>query len=489
MTIDTQTAGKLFATEADQNPQFAKETSVLPRGEETQESLRSALTNEHWILLSGDKGSGKTSYLFLGLRDIPRKMLGVYAPFETIGPKSEIKNSQDENDFLCKHFYGGLISRLDTKIKGDLSGKAKESQSFLQDMIDALMPVEVEQTRTLKKKKGFLARLGIKNQPVDLGVSYGKSIEELVIERRKIPARPNYEKFRQTLKDLIKFLGYEAVVFYVDEVNEIRLAPSAVACLFEHIYKAYKTYKSTVCFKIAITDTVEENVPDEIISGNYFEPKNLKSFLLHPKEYEDFIHEILRTRMKQLGIGLNLEDIFSESGLHTLVMASMGNPRDFFLAARQTWETQQKKIDKVLALERAKQIGGRMENRIMEEGGVPKVTYEKLVESLKERSRMKKGDSSSPTGVSYFMIAEAEKLSPEAREALSRLEREKIVYSTRSYRALRRRGQKSEMMVISYPICVLKSIRYLDVAKTMEQTGQTENQIISQHRAQIQLQP
>jgi hypothetical protein len=58
MTLDTQFTNQLFATEADQNPQFAKETSVLPRAGETQESLRSALTSEHWIILSGDKGSG-----------------------------------------------------------------------------------------------------------------------------------------------------------------------------------------------------------------------------------------------------------------------------------------------------------------------------------------------------------------------------------------------------------------------------------------------
>jgi hypothetical protein len=372
-------------------------------------------------------------------------------------------------------------------IKENLPGKAEEAKIFLQKMINALIPVEVEQTTTLKKDKGFWAKLGLKKQLVDVGASYGKSIEEQIIERRTIAARPNYEKFRQTLIDLIRLLGFEAVVFYIDEVNEIRFAPTAVNCLFQHIYVAYKTYKSSVCFKIAITDTVEESVPDEIISGNYFEPKNLKSFLLFPKEYEDFIGEILQARMNRLRIDAKLEEIFSDLALHTLVLTSMGNPRDFFLASRQAWETRRNKIDRGLTLKIAKQIGGQKEALIMQTGGVLQATYEKLVESLRERSMMKEGDSNSPTGVSYFMIGGADKLTAEVREALSRLEKEKIIYSTRSYRALRRKGQKSEMMVISYPICILKSIRYLDVAKTMEQTGQTENQIISQHRAQIQL--
>jgi hypothetical protein len=354
-------------------------------------------------------------------------------------------------------------------------------------MIDALIPVEVERTTTRKKEKGFLAKLGIVRQPVDLSASYGKSIEEQIIERRKIAPKPDYEKFRQTLRDLIVFLGFKGLVFYVDEINEIRFDPSAVSCLFEHIYIAYKTYKSIISFKIAITDTVEEAVPDEIVSGNYFEPKNLKSFLLFPKEYEDFIREILEARMKKLRIDDKLLDIFSGSALHTLVLTSMGNPRDFFLAARQAWETQPNRTDKGVALEKAKQIGGQLEAKIMNEGGEVQKAYDKLVESLKERSRVKDGDATSPTGVSYFLIANADRLPDEVRNALARLEKEKIVYSTRSYKALRRKGQKSEMMVISYPICELKSIRYLDVIKTMEQTGHTENQVISQHRAQIQL--
>jgi adenosine/AMP kinase len=37
----------------------------------------------------------------------------------------------------------------------------------LQGMIDALIPVEIEQTKTVKKDKGFWARLGFKKQPVD----------------------------------------------------------------------------------------------------------------------------------------------------------------------------------------------------------------------------------------------------------------------------------------------------------------------------------
>jgi hypothetical protein len=487
MTLKSETINQLFATEADQNPQFAKSTSVLPKIGETPESLRSALTSEHWLILSGGKGSGKTSYLFLGLRDLPRKMLGVYSPFQTIDTRFTVDSQQQIDDFLCKHFYGGLISSLDATIKENLPGKAKDSQKYLHAMIDALIPVSIEQTKTVKKDKGILARLGLKAKPATVDLSYGKTIEETVIERRTTPARPNYEKFRQLLIELVKLLGYESIVFYIDEVNEIRFEMKAVTCLFEHIYIAYKTYKSIVCFKIAITDTVEEAVPDEIISGNYFEPKNLKSFLLYPKEYEDFIHEILEARINQLGITVDPDQIFTDQAYHILVMASMGNPRDFFLTARQAWETQRAKITQSVALERAKKVGGDKETIIMNAGGAIKSTYEKLIQALKESDSKKKGDESSPFGVSYFMIAESDKLVPEVREALSSLERQRIIYSTNSYRALRRKDQKSEINVISYPICVLKSIRYLDVARAIEQYGGTENRTIHLHRAQIRL--
>lgn len=488
MTFDNGTIDQLFATEADQDPKFAQETSVLLRSGETQETLRSGLTSKNWVILSGDKGSGKTSYLFFGLKNLAPKLLGIYAPFETPESNFKITCREERDEFLCKHFYAGLISRLDKIIREKLQDKEKKSQIFLRRMIDALVPVEVERTTTRKNERSFLVKLGIRKQPVEFGASYGKSIQDEIIERRKEPARPDYAKFRQILVDLIRELGFEAAVFYVDEVNEIRLDPTEVSCLFEHIYDMYKTYKPTVCFKMAITDAMEEAISDPIVSGNYFEIKNLKSALLYPKEYEDFIREILQKRMNQLRIGVGLEEIFSQSALHILVMASMGNPRDFFLAAKEVWNTSSRnKIDQSLAMKRVKIIGGEREKKILGIGGYFRDTYEELVGALRERSTAKEGDSSSPTGVSYFMIAEADKLLADAREALAKLEREKIIYSTSEYRALRRKGQKSEMMVISYPICILRSIRYLDIVKTMEKSGYTENQIISRHRAQILL--
>lgn len=62
---------RLFATEADADPEFAKATSILPRAGESEEGLRAALTSQNWVVLTGDKGSGKTSYLFFGLRELP----------------------------------------------------------------------------------------------------------------------------------------------------------------------------------------------------------------------------------------------------------------------------------------------------------------------------------------------------------------------------------------------------------------------------------
>ena len=85
MTFSEPALERLLTTEADVDTKFAQVTSVLPRTGETEEALKTALTSQNWLILSGDKGSGKTSYLFLGLRELPRKRLGVYCPFETEG--------------------------------------------------------------------------------------------------------------------------------------------------------------------------------------------------------------------------------------------------------------------------------------------------------------------------------------------------------------------------------------------------------------------
>jgi hypothetical protein len=154
----------LFETEADVNPKFSRATSVLPRTGETEETLKTALSSQNWLILSGDKGSGKTSYLFLGLRELPRKRLGVYCPFETEGSHFDIADNDSRNEFLCKHFYGGLISRLDQTVTENLPGKAKESRPLLEGMVNSLIPFEMEQTRTVKKNKGFFVKLGLKTK-------------------------------------------------------------------------------------------------------------------------------------------------------------------------------------------------------------------------------------------------------------------------------------------------------------------------------------
>ncbi len=462
MTFSEPGLERLLTTEADVDTKFAQVTSVLPRTGETEEALKTALTSQNWLILSGDKGSGKTSYLFLGLRELPRKRLGVYCPFETEGSNFEIKDSDSRNEFLCKHFYGGLISRLDQTIADQLPRKVKDSRPTLEAMVNSLIPVEIEQKRTVKKDKGFLARLGIRLKP-----------------------RPDYEKFRHHLNDLIKSLGYESVVFFVDEVNEIRLSSSAQKVLFEHFYNTYKTYKSTICFKVSVTDQVE--IPRSILEGNYFEPIDLKNFLLFPKEYEEFIAAILHARLRELKLSYEISDFFSDSAFHKIVMASMGNPRDFFLTARQIWQTKKSRADATLAEEKIRQVGGQREAEILRKGGDTQKIYYKIVDELKMRSGQKEGASNSPTGVSYFLISNYEILPKDTRIALDVLEQSKILYFTGSYRALRRQGLKSEMMVIAYPICLLKSIRFMDVVESMKQLQQPEGQLISQHRAQLEL--
>ena len=123
----------------------------------------------------------------------------------------------------------------------------------------------------------------------------------------------------------------------------------------------------------------------------------------------------------------------------------------------------------------------------MKKGGGTEAVYYAIIDALRMRSERKAGGEMSPTGVSYFLISNYDKLSIEKRQAISKLEQAKILYSTGSWKALRRQGQKSEMMVIAYPICLLKSIRYLDIVKAVSQLHHTEGQIISRHRAQIEL--
>jgi hypothetical protein len=165
----------------------------------------------------------------------------------------------------------------------------------------------------------------------------------------------------------------------------------------------------------------------------------------------------------------------------------MRNPREFFLIARQGWQASRSRIDSPLALERIKKRGGELETEIFHIGGEAQRGYHKIIDALAEQSRQKSGDKSSPTGVSYFLIANYDNLSEEIREALGKLKQLKILFATGFYKALRRQGQKAEMMVLSYPISLVKSIRYLDVVRSMKELHQTEGQIISHHRAQIEL--
>jgi len=485
MTFSEAGVERLLTTEADVDTKFAQATSVLPKTGISEEALKTALTSQNWVILTGDKGSGKTSYLFLGLRELPRKRLGVYCPFETEGSNFEIIDNDSRNEFLCKHFYGGLISRLDQTIADQLPGKVKASRPILEAMVNSLIPVEIEQTRRVKKAKGVLARIGIRKEIVEVSASYGKSITDEIIERRQLKPRPDYEKFRHQLTNLIKELGYESVVFYIDEVNEIRLSSSEQKVLFDHFYNTYKTYKSTICFKVSITDLVE--IPSSILAGNYFEPIDLKSFLLYPKEYEEFIEAILQARLRELNMNYRISQFFSDSAFHKIVMASMGNPRDFFLTARQIWQTKKSRADATLAEEKIRQNGGQREAAILRRGGDLQKIYYKIIDELKMRSTKKEGTSNSPTGVSYFLISNYETLPEETRTALDILEQSKILYFTGSYRALRRQGLKSEMMVIAFPICLLKSIRFMDVVESMKQLGKPEGQLISQHRAQLEL--
>lgn len=475
----------LFSTEADQDPAFAKSTSVLPKTMESEEALKAALTSPNWLILSGEKGTGKTSYLYLGLRDLPPRRLGVYCPFDTEGSKFEITKQDDRDNFLCKHLYGGLIAKLDEQIRATLPRKQDEVRPILEDMINALIPVEREQTKTMRKQKGFLARLGLQRGGSEVSASYGRSINEEIIERLKLQARPDYERFRKDLESLVEKLGFESVGFFLDEVNAIRLTESEIKVLFEHLYTLYKVHKDKIWFKIAATDEVE--VPAPIASGSYFEPMNLKSLLLYPKEYEDFIKEIFLLRLKQLKIGQPFNDFFTDAAFSQFVKASMGNPREFFLLARQAWQSKRDKIDTSLASEKIKKRGGELENEVFRVGGQVQDVYYKIVDALKERSEKKLGDENSPTGVSYFLVSNFDSLKSEVREAIGVLEELKIIFATGSYKALRRRGQKAEMYVLSHPIAQVKSIRFLDVVKAMNELGQTEGQIISLHRAQIEL--
>jgi hypothetical protein len=484
MTI-TGLIERLFSTEADQDPVFAQSTSLLPKTLESEEALKAALTSPNWLILSGEKGTGKTSYLFLGLRDLPPRRLGVYCPFDTEGSKFEIKKSDDRDNFLCKHLYGGLITKLDEQISVRLPRRQNEIRPILEDMIDALIPVEREQTKTMRKQKGILARLGIQKGGSGINANYGKTIDEEIIERRNLQARPDYERFRKNLESLVEKLGFESVGFFIDEVNTIRLTESEITVLFEHLYTLYKVHKDKIWFKIAVTDDVE--VPPQISSGSYFEPMNLKSLLLYPKEFNDFIKEIFNLRLKLLKIDRPFNDFFTDASFSQFVMASMGNPRDFFLLARQAWQSKQDKIDTLLATEKIKKRGGELESDVFHVGGIVQDVYYKIVDALKERSEMKLGNENSPTGVSYFLISNFDTLKPEVRDAIGKLEELKIIFATGSYKSLRRRGQKAEMYVLSHPIAQLKSIRFLDVVKAMNELGQTEGQIISLHRAQIEL--
>lgn len=486
MSLKREQLELLFSTEADKDPQFALDTSVIPKTGQSDEGLKTALSSRDWVILSGDKGQGKTSYLYLGMRELSTNLLGIYCAFGKEGSKFDIVDDETRESFLCKEFYTKFIDGLEKAIRNRFPKKSKKYHNLFEKLEESLIPISSEHTRKIQRRKGIWAALDVRQKFGSIGIGVNRSSSDETVEKINQKGRPNYEKFRVLLENMLAELDLSGIVVFVDEVNEITLSKTQQAAFFNHLYLGYKIHKSKFCFKVAISGKVE--IPAEIAGGNYFEVINLKSFLLHPREYEDFLLEILLARISALKLTRGSSDFFSDSAFHAFALASMGNPRDFFLLAREAIRKNSSRIELTMAHEQIKQLGGEREASVLRKGGPLARIYYNILESLKQRSDEKAG-AGSPTGVSYFLISNFDYLTGDVRNLIDVLETSKILYSTGSFKALRRAGEKAEMWVVSYPVCYIKSIRYLDVVKSMIELGLTGGQIISQHRAQIEISP
>ncbi len=514
--LSPEQISKLFNFEAEYSKAFSERTVVPPAIIENPAEVTSQLTDDVWLIINGEKGSGKTSYLYFTRHELQTQSeihnaIPLYVAFDSDDIKSDIVTIEEKAHFLVTYFYKPLLREIANYLNS-LPKKPKLVEQVLKGMVSSLGLTQNDLRRLFPKEErsGFVAWL-----LRVLGINGSDDFQDIEYEERKL--LPNYSEFRDALIYLTDSLGASRIYLLVDEVNEQRLSKSEQQVLFDHLYNTYRTAKQKVTIKIATTSSVQ--LPDFIFHGHYFMPMELSSMLLHPLGYEEMLRAIFERRLGEIfqDNDINSEatylDFFTETSFRVLAQASMGNVREFFFLSKIAYNQSlpSGKIEFNHAQRVVRNSASELEERIKEKEGEPLYAmYLRLVSSLQERSDAKlarkkaieqtEASSSTPqvlpveqekeadnAGVSYFMISNYDSLSQDDREFLEKLEDEKVIFGTGEWKSLRRRGAKQQLYAISYLICSLRGIKWQDVPYLVRHGIASERELIDQGRCQITL--
>ena len=516
---------------------------VPPAIAENPAEVASQLTDDVWLIINGEKGSGKTSYLYYTrheLRTSSVTSIPLYVAFDSEDIKSDVRSAEERSAFLISYFYRPLVREI-ISFLDRLPRRSKQTEALLSELIDSLgLPEKDAQylarMRTRRSESessggfiGWLMKLFGRSSSPDLDQRRTHSSEDVRMsprpdqepESEKIRS-PDFVLFKETLLRLVRSVGAQRAYLLIDEVNEQRLSVSQQEALFDHLYNTYRTSKDAVTVKLAKTSSV--SIPDFIFHGHYFMPMELSSMLIHPYEYEEMLRSIFEARLAAIRAEhpddlqeISLSNFFTENSFHALAQASMGNVREFFFLSKMAYNQSlpEGKIEYVHAQRVIRSRASELEERIKDRGGDSlNDLYLHLTSILKERSEAKIARAassltlneesegagvstvqpgnvdSSAVGVSYFTISNYDSLPRETRELLDKLEEEKIIFGTNEWKSLRRKGSsasKQQLYVMSYLICMLRGIKWHDVSDLVRRNGGTEREFIDQHRCQISI--
>ncbi len=533
LQLSSERISKLFNFEAEYSKAFSERTVVPPAIIENPTEVAAQLTDDVWLIINGEKGSGKTSYLYYTRHELQTQpeihnAIPLYVAFDSDDIKSEISSVEEKAHFLVNYFYKPLLREVAGYLNS-LPRRPKQGEQILTSMVKALGLTQNDLRRLFPKEErsGFIAWL-----LRVLGINATDDLQDIEYDESNFSHLPNYSEFRDALIYLTDSLGASRIYLLVDEVNEQRLSRSEQQVLFDHLYNTYRTAKQKITIKIATTSSVQ--LPDFIFHGHYFMPMELSSMLLHPLGYEEMLRAIFELRLKEICSDgeneseVSFLDFFTETSFRVLAQASMGNVREFFFLSKIAYNQSlpSGRIEFNHAQRVIRNRASELEERIKEKGGEPLYAmYLRLVSSLQERSDAKlarkkatgKSDDGTefaiaeqpaaefsslpqgvPTdvvqekegenaGVSYFMISNYDSISKEDRELLEKLEDEKIIFGTGEWKSLRRRGAKQQMYAISYLICSLRGIKWQDVSYLVKHGIASERELIDQGRCQITL--
>ena len=114
--LTSEQISKLFNFEAEYSKSFSERTVVPPAIIENPAEVTSQLMDDVWLLINGEKGSGKTSCLYYTVHHLKteeiQSTIPLYVAFDNGDIKAEIASPEEKVSFLVNYFYKPLLREV-----------------------------------------------------------------------------------------------------------------------------------------------------------------------------------------------------------------------------------------------------------------------------------------------------------------------------------------------------------------------------------------